>query len=232
MIVSENNGRSIAADSTYLVTPDELIYNFQTYAGMIFESKKSFSNQNLILNLEITKITPNSGSTEGFTTIQIIGKYLFHSNLIPAKITVAGSDFFVIIKYKKEFFFFILLDSQCNVIGFNNADEENSIITCQTQPIQPSKTNYYGNRGLLVTINPVYTPFLALGVATPPPNAQTIWVDAASYQYTSSQYATIWLTGYLAPSTSSDYLFSIDSNSPTKFYLSTDSTSANKVYGP
>ena len=34
ILVSENNGRSIAASTTYLVTPNELIYNFQTYAGI------------------------------------------------------------------------------------------------------------------------------------------------------------------------------------------------------
>ena len=33
LIVSQDNGRSIADSSTFLVTPDELIYNFQTYAG-------------------------------------------------------------------------------------------------------------------------------------------------------------------------------------------------------
>ena len=33
ILVSEDNGRSIANSNTYLVTPDQLIYNFQTYAG-------------------------------------------------------------------------------------------------------------------------------------------------------------------------------------------------------
>ncbi len=35
ILVSEDNGRSIASSNTYLVTPDQLIYNFQTYAGII-----------------------------------------------------------------------------------------------------------------------------------------------------------------------------------------------------
>ena len=33
LIVSQDNGRSISDPKTFLVTPDELIYNFQTYAG-------------------------------------------------------------------------------------------------------------------------------------------------------------------------------------------------------
>jgi hypothetical protein len=33
MLVSENYGRSNANPSTFFVTPDELIYNYQTYAG-------------------------------------------------------------------------------------------------------------------------------------------------------------------------------------------------------
>ena len=33
LIVSQDNGRSVSDPNSFLVTPDELIYNFQTYAG-------------------------------------------------------------------------------------------------------------------------------------------------------------------------------------------------------
>jgi hypothetical protein len=33
MLVNEDNGRSVGDSSTYLVTPDESIYNFQSFAG-------------------------------------------------------------------------------------------------------------------------------------------------------------------------------------------------------
>ena len=39
LLVSQDNGRSVSDPSTYLVTPDELIYNFQTYAGLFVISK-------------------------------------------------------------------------------------------------------------------------------------------------------------------------------------------------
>ena len=58
---------------------------------------------------------------------------------------------------------------------------------------------------------------------------QSGWLDVASYHYPNSSDVTVWLAGYLAPSVSSDYLFSVATNGYAKFYVSTDSTSANKV---
>jgi hypothetical protein len=40
--------------------------------------------------IEITNITPNLGSIAGSTKIKITGKYLYHSDEIPASIIVAG----------------------------------------------------------------------------------------------------------------------------------------------
>ncbi len=45
MIVSEDNGRSDEEDTMYYVTPGELLYNFQTYAGNLF-CMKYISNIN------------------------------------------------------------------------------------------------------------------------------------------------------------------------------------------
>jgi hypothetical protein len=45
--------------------------------------------------IEITNISPNSGSTQGQTTVQIKGKYLYHSSVIPANIIVSGLFFII-----------------------------------------------------------------------------------------------------------------------------------------
>ena len=115
------------------------------------------------------------------------------------------------------------------MINFDNSDEENAVITCQTTSNQPNSNDYYGNRGLFVTIDSGYTNFSRLALATPSANAQMTWLDIASYNYQNSTTATVWLTGYLAPAISSEYLFSLDTNAEAIFYLSTDNTSANKV---
>lgn len=47
------------------------------------------------LILEITSIVPNGGSTQGHTIVTITGKYLYHSSIIPANITVAGMHYFI-----------------------------------------------------------------------------------------------------------------------------------------
>ena len=117
----------------------------------------------------------------------------------------------------------------CYVINFNNTDNQNTALTCQTQSSQASSSDYYGNRGIQVAISNSFTPYALLNTSNPPTNAQVNWLDSASYQYTGKSNVTIWLTGYLAPSVSSDYLFSITTNGFAQFYLSTDSTSSQKV---
>ena len=47
-----------------------------------------------IKNLEITNVTPNTGSIFGNSTVRITGKYLYHSDLIPANIDIAGFSVF------------------------------------------------------------------------------------------------------------------------------------------
>ena len=62
----------------------------------------------------------------------------------------------------------------------------------------------------------------------PSVNAQSLWLDAASDNNTVD--VTIWFNGFLTIAKSSDYLFSVKTNGGAKLYVSTDSTSANKVW--
>ena len=58
------------------------------------------------MNLEITNVTPNSGSIFGNSTVKITGKYLYHSDLIPANINLAGFLFkflLLLIEFKDDF---------------------------------------------------------------------------------------------------------------------------------
>ena len=65
--------------------------------------------------------------------------------------------------------------------------------------------------------------------ALPSVNAQTIWLDAASYQDNNIVDVTVWLKGFLIIAKTSDYLFSLKTNGDAKLYLSTDATKANRV---
>ena len=75
-----------------------------------------------------------------------------------------------------------------------------------------------------------FTEYSRLDSFVQPINSTFTWLESASYQSASSPI-TIWMTGYLAPAVTSDYLFSLtlDGNGFGKFYLSDDSSSANKV---
>jgi hypothetical protein len=116
------------------------------------------------------------------------------------------------------------------VIDFDKTNQLSSVITCQTSSSQAAKTDYYGNRGINLQIENIFTSFTSLNSAVPSGNAQSSWLDIASYQYPNSTDVTVWLTGFLAPSSTSEYLFSLTTNGNAKLFLSTDGTSANKVW--
>ena len=44
MLVSENYGRSLASPSIFYATPDEKLYNYQSYAGNITKLFKNYKN--------------------------------------------------------------------------------------------------------------------------------------------------------------------------------------------
>jgi hypothetical protein len=62
----------------------------QVIENSFSRKKQKHFNKMCFFLIEITNITPNSGSNEGSTTITITGKYLYHSDDIPANIIVAG----------------------------------------------------------------------------------------------------------------------------------------------
>ncbi len=117
----------------------------------------------------------------------------------------------------------------CNVINFDNSNYQNTILTCQTQSAPTLSSDFYGNRGIQAAISLSYISYDSFNTSSPPANAQVIWIDSASYQYKGNSNVTVWLTGYLAPSVTSDYLFSVTTNGFAQFYLSFDSTSSQKV---
>ena len=71
MLVTNEYGRSKNGDQMSYVSPDENIYNFQTYA-------------------QVDSVSPQVGSTLGGTKVTIIGKYLYTDDNVPAKIEIAG----------------------------------------------------------------------------------------------------------------------------------------------
>lgn len=71
MLITNEYGRSINDEKMSYVSPDENVYNFQTFA-------------------QVDSVSPQVGSTLGGTRVTIIGKYLYTDDNVPAKIEVAG----------------------------------------------------------------------------------------------------------------------------------------------
>lgn len=71
MLVTNEYGRSKNLDKMSYVSPDENVYNFQTYA-------------------QVDSVSPQTGSILGGTKVTVIGKYLYTDDNVPAKIEIAG----------------------------------------------------------------------------------------------------------------------------------------------
>ncbi len=71
LLVSNEYGRSEANSQLFLVSPDERVYNFQTYA-------------------QIESVWPRVGSKAGGTLVTITGKYLYTDADVPALVEIAG----------------------------------------------------------------------------------------------------------------------------------------------
>lgn len=99
-------------------------------------------------------------------------------------------------------------------------------IVCQ----MPSNENtifseYIGNRGVTLIVDAVYSSNLT--AAIPSSSANYSEINMASYQIAGTY--TIWLKGFLAPKKTSQYEFEIVSTGNSVLYISSDSSSANKV---
>lgn len=103
-------------------------------------------------------------------------------------------------------------------------------LVCQT-PNAPSSasTEYYGNRGVNIIRDNVYTSFNSLAAAIPSSQAsQSVYRDT-NFTDTQSVDVTIWMKGFISSQKDSLYEFSIVTNGEAALYISTDATSANKV---
>jgi hypothetical protein len=70
-----------------------------------------------------------------------------------------------------------------------------------------------------------------MATATPSGSAVNSVIQNATYTDTQSVDVTIWLKGYFSPQIDSSYEFVLNTNGDAAMiYLSTDSTSANKVF--
>ena len=88
---------------------------------------------------------------------------------------------------------------------------------------------YCGNRGLTLLVDNGYNSLTNLNKITPSANAVHSEINKASFKSNSSSQATVWLKGFLNPGKTSLYEFEVKTNGEAILYLSSDSTSANKV---
>ena len=114
-------------------------------------------------------------------------------------------------------------------MSFDDSDQLNTKIVCQTSTPPAVASEYSGNRGITLIRDNAYTAFGSLATVTPSVNAKYDWLDAASFVDNQAVDVTVWLKGFLLPAKSSDYLFSVTANGPTKLFLSTNAAAANKV---
>ena len=103
----------------------------------------------------------------------------------------------------------------------------NTTFVCQNSPQKQVNNEYYGNRGINLIRDNFYTADLANAV--PSANAVNSIVYKAFFQDTQTIDVTIWLKGFFSPKKDSFYEFSINTNGQAQLFISTDSTSANKV---
>ena len=118
----------------------------------------------------------------------------------------------------------------CSILDFvdGTSSDPTASIVCQV----PSNNNtvfteYVGNRGITLIIDNVYSANLQNVV--PSNTAAYSEINMISYQATRTGNYTIWLKGFLAPGKTSRYEFEVVSNGNAILFISTDSSSANKV---
>ena len=160
--------------------------------------------------LEIDSVSPQIGSTVGGTYLTIKGKYFFDSSDVPSTIKVG--------------------DQPCKVVSFDMTNLPDTVLVCQTSSAPASSTEYYGNRGVTVFRDNVYTSLS--NMATSVPSAQAVKSIMSDTNYTDTQTVdvTIWLKGFISPQKDSLYEFNIVTNGEAVLYISSDSSSSNAVF--
>ena len=218
MLVSEEYGRSQTSRSAYLITPDEKIYNFQTYPGFIlhlylkynfiwnflFKKKSIYKNK-----IEIKNITPQVGSVLGGTHLSLFGSYFYSDDNLPAQIDIAGTP--------------------CQVLSYEKNNYVDSKLVCKTSAKPTNLNDYYGGRGISLIRDNVLTSFNNFGSASPSGSAVQSQLNSANFVDSQTVDVTVWLKGFFAPKKSSNYEFNLKTNAPAILYLSDDATSSRKA---
>ena len=83
------------------------------------------------------------------------------------------------------------------MISFDDSDQLNTKIICQTSTAPAAAAEYSGNRGITIIRDNVNTAFASLGSVTPSASAQYDWLDAASFVDSQAVDVTVWLKGFL-----------------------------------
>ncbi len=149
----------------------------------------------------------------GGTYLTISGQYFYSSSSLPADIQIGGQP--------------------CSLLEFNLNDTINTQLICRTPSLASVAVGnqYPGGRGITVLRDNVLTSFNNLVNVSPSASAKASaqYYDSALYKDSMYRDVTVWLIGYLAPETSSNYQFSLNTNGDAVLLLSNDSTSNNKV---
>lgn len=153
-------------------------------------------------------MNPQIGSTVG-GNVTINGLYFYNDFQVPAKIEIGGEP--------------------CSLVDFNMKNLPNTTFTCLNSPQPQSKTDYYGNRGINLIRENVYTALGSFATATPGVSAEKSIIYKTDYSDTQLVDVTVWLKGYFSPRIDSAYEFSLITNGEAKLYISTDESAANKV---
>jgi len=159
---------------------------------------------------QINNVSQSMGGKLGGTLLKVNGLYFYHDDdNVPAKIEIDGTP--------------------CKIINFTLANLPETTLSCLS-PTAPSvsKTDFFGNRGINLAIDNVYTPYNSLAASTPSANAYFTVANQTAFFSNETNDKTVWLTGYFSPKIDSLYEFEIVTNGEAVFSFSTDALSANK----
>ncbi|CAM4931088.1 unnamed protein product, partial [Rotaria socialis] len=187
MLVTNEYGRSLARSNLYRISADENLYMFQSYAV-------------------ISSVTPNTGSTQGGTMLNINGNYFSTSTRYPLVVKVGNQP--------------------CTILSSTT-----TTIQCQT-PVAPSSSQnqYQGGRGLQMYSTSGYTTQSTLSSSNPPTQTGTpTRTDDALYVSNSSSAETVWLIGFVRVPKTATFTFILDTNGAAALFLSTNDDPTNKV---
>ena len=109
-------------------------------------------------------------------------------------------------------------------------DSPNTRLTVEAPTPAGVASDYYGNRGINLITDSVFTPLASLQTAAPSANAISTQIDRVFFNTSTQSDITSWMKGFFLPGKSSLYEFEVVSNGEAILMLSTDSTSAKKVF--